>query len=42
MHIPWFVIVGLAVLAVIFVVTAIGRLFRKAGPHEALVVPRFE
>jgi len=38
MHIPWFVIVGLALLVVIFVVTGIGRLFRKAGPHEALVV----
>jgi flotillin len=38
MHIPWFVIVGLAFLVVIFVVTGIGRLFRKAGPHEALVV----
>ncbi len=38
MQIPWFVIAGLAVLAIIFVVTGIGRLFRKAGPHEALVV----
>jgi flotillin len=38
MQIPWFVIVGLLVLVVIFVVTGVGRLFRKAGPHEALVV----
>jgi len=38
MQIPWFVIVGLALLVVIFVLTGIGRLFRKAGPHEALVV----
>ena len=38
MQIPWFVIVGLGVLAVIFIVSGIARLFRKAGPHEALVV----
>jgi flotillin len=38
MHIPWFVIVGLGALAVIFVVSGVARLFRKAGPHEALVV----
>src|SRR2546423_6753013 len=38
MHIPWFVIVGLAALVVIFIVSGIARLFRKAGPHEALVV----
>ena len=38
MQIPWFVIVGLALLVVIFVISGIGRLFRKAGPHEALVV----
>jgi len=37
-HIPWFVIAGLAVLVFIFLVSGIGRLYRKAGPHEALVV----
>jgi flotillin len=38
MHIPWFVIVALGALVVIFIVSGIARLFRKAGPHEALVV----
>ena len=38
MHIPWFVIVGLSALVVIFIVSGVARLFRKAGPHEALVV----
>src|SRR5579871_5205828 len=40
-HIPWFVIAGLIVLGFIFVVSGIGRLYRKAGPHEALVVYGF-
>ena len=38
MHIPWFVIVGLSALVVIFIISGVARLFRKAGPHEALVV----
>ncbi len=32
------VIVGLSLLAVIFLLSAVARLYRKAGPHEALVV----
>ena len=38
MHIPWFVVVGLSALVVIFIISGVARLFRKAGPHEALVV----
>jgi flotillin len=33
-----FVVVGLMVLAILFVLAMIARLYRKAGPHEALVV----
>src|SRR3981189_1296797 len=32
------IFVGLGALVVIFIVSGIARLFRKAGPHEALVV----
>ncbi len=32
------VIVGLSLLALIFLLSAVARLYRKAGPHEALVV----
>ncbi len=32
------VIVGLSLLALIFLLSSIARLYRKAGPHEALVV----
>jgi flotillin len=32
------VIIGLALLAIFFVLTVFARLFRKAGPHEAIVV----
>ena len=35
--IAW-VIAGLAVLAVLFLMAVFARLYRKAGPHEALVV----
>src|SRR5947208_95939 len=33
-----FVIAGLAVLAVLALTTVIARLYRKAGPHEAIIV----
>jgi len=36
-----FVIVSLAVLAILFLFTMMARLYRKAGPHEALVVYGF-
>ncbi len=32
------VIVGLSLLALIFLLSSVARLYRKAGPHEALVV----
>ncbi len=35
------VIVGLMVLALLFVLSMFARLFRKAGPHEALIVYGF-
>ena len=36
-----FVIAGLMVLALIFLMSVFARLFRKAGPHEALIVYGF-
>ncbi len=36
-----FVIAGLMVLVIIFLMTFLARLYRKAGPHEALVVYGF-
>src|SRR6202142_2030787 len=36
-----FVIAGLAVLAIILIMMFLARLYRKAGPHEALVVYGF-
>src|ERR1700692_3336078 len=36
-----FVIVGLSVLAILFLMATFARLYRKAGPHEALVVYGF-
>jgi flotillin len=36
-----FIIAGLAVLAILFLLTTFARLYRKAGPHEALVVYGF-
>jgi flotillin len=36
-----FVIAGLAVLAILFLMATFARLYRKAGPHEALVVYGF-
>ena len=43
MHIPNEVLVisGLLVLTVLFLMTIAARLYRKAGPHEALVVYGF-
>src|SRR6202051_3254422 len=38
---PVFVYVGLMLLALIFLMAMFARLFRKAGPHEALVVYGF-
>jgi flotillin len=35
------VIVGLAVLAVMFTMSVLARLYRKAGPHEALIIYGF-
>jgi flotillin len=35
------VIAGLSVLAVLFVMSMLARLYRKAGPHEALIVYGF-
>ena len=35
------IIVGLAVLAIFFLASVLARLYRKAGPHEALVVYGF-
>src|SRR5690349_22806519 len=36
-----FVVAGLAVLAILFLMATFARLYRKAGPHEALVVYGF-
>ena len=36
-----FVIAGLMVLALLFLMMMLARLYRKAGPHEALVVYGF-
>jgi flotillin len=38
---PLWIIVGLGILAVFFVMSFLARLYRKAGPHEALVVYGF-
>jgi flotillin len=35
------IIVGLAVLAILFLMSMLARLYRKAGPHEALIVYGF-
>jgi flotillin len=35
------VIAGLAVLAVLFLMVLAARMYRKAGPHEALIVYGF-
>ena len=35
------VIAGLMVLAVLFLMSVLARLYRKAGPHEALIVYGF-
>ncbi len=35
------VIVGLMVLAILFLISMLARLYRKAGPHEALIVYGF-
>src|SRR6202165_209776 len=35
------VIAGLMVLAIIFILAAIAKMFRKAGPHEAIIVYGF-
>src|SRR3989441_4697452 len=36
-----FVIAGLMVLAIVFLMSVLAKLYRKAGPHEALVVYGF-
>ena len=35
------VIAGLMVLAILFLMSVLAKLYRKAGPHEALVVYGF-
>jgi len=35
------VIVGLSVLAIMFTMSVLARLYRKAGPHEALIIYGF-
>jgi flotillin len=39
--IEFWVFIGLMVLAVLFLMTSIARLYRKAGPHQALIVYGF-
>jgi flotillin len=39
--VEFWVFIGLMVLAVMFLMSALARLYRKAGPHEALVVYGF-
>ncbi|HWB86763.1 MAG TPA: SPFH domain-containing protein [Bryobacteraceae bacterium] len=41
MNNPAFVIAGLMVLAILFLMAMFAKLFRKAGPHEALIVYGF-
>ncbi|MGO9898084.1 MAG: SPFH domain-containing protein, partial [Bryobacteraceae bacterium] len=36
-----YVIVALGILALLFLLSALAKLFRKAGPHEALIVYGF-
>src|SRR6202167_3913755 len=38
---PTFVIAGLMILAILFLMAMFAKLFRKAGPHEALIVYGF-
>ncbi len=38
---PLWIMVGLGILAVFFIMSFLARLYRKAGPHEALVVYGF-
>src|SRR5436309_2811828 len=38
---PTFVIAGLMVLAILFLMAMFAKLFRKAGPHEAIIVYGF-
>jgi flotillin len=38
---PAFVIAGLMILAILFLMAMFARLFRKAGPHEAIIVYGF-
>jgi len=35
------VIVGLSLLAIMFAMSVLARLYRKAGPHEALIIYGF-
>src|SRR6266700_2033971 len=41
MNNPTYVIAGLMVLAILFLMTMFAKLFRKAGPHEAIIVYGF-
>nr|MDQ2899395.1 flotillin family protein [Acidobacteriota bacterium] len=38
MQVNWIVIVGLGVLAILLLMTVFAKMFRKVGPHEALIV----
>src|SRR3979490_3091066 len=35
------IVIGLAVMVILFLVSMLARLYRKAGPHEALIVYGF-
>ncbi len=38
MQVNWIVIVGLGVLAILLLMTVFAKMFRKVGPHDALIV----
>ena len=35
------IVIGLSVMVILFLMSALARLYRKAGPHEALIVYGF-
>jgi len=41
MNVSVWIIAGLMVLAILFLISVLAKLYRKAGPHEALVVYGF-
>ena len=38
MNIEIWIVIGMMVLVVMFLMSSFARLYRKAGPHEALIV----